>query len=72
MYFSDRNGTNEIDYEDTILERLPEDDVPVDDPAAVNEGGMSWWQITLAVIAGVVLLGVIAVLVEKFVLKKKE
>ena len=31
---------------------------------------MTWWQITLAVVAGVLLLGVVGLLIDKFVINK--
>lgn len=83
LYFSDKAGTHEIEPEDTVLEKLPDtgepDDEPDDKPddggekpgeEGEEEGGMSGWQIALAVIAGVVLLGVIGLLVDKFVINK--
>ena len=79
LYFSDKAGMNEIEPEDTVLEKLPDTGEPDDKPddggekpgeEGEEEGGMSGWQIALAVIAGVVLLGVIGLLVDKFVINK--
>ena len=79
LYFSDKAGTHEIEPEDTVLEKLPDTSKPDDKPddggekpgeEGEEEGGMSGWQIALAVIAGVVLLGVIGLLVDKFVINK--
>lgn len=79
LYFSDKAGTHEIEPEDTVLEKLPDTGSPDDKPddsgekpgeEGEEEGGMSGWQIALAVIAGVVLLGVIGLLVDKFVINK--
>lgn len=69
-YFSDRNGANEIDLEDTVLDRLPATDDPTDDPVADDEEGMSGWQIALAVVAGVILLAAVGLLIDKFVINK--
>lgn len=69
-YFSDRNGVNEIDLEDTVLDRLPATDDPTDDPVADDEEGMSGWQIALAVVAGVILLAAVGLLIDKFVINK--
>ena len=61
------------------LDQLPDTGSPDDKPddggekpgeEGEEEGGMSGWQIALAVIAGVVLLGVIGLLVDKFVINK--
>ena len=79
LYFSDEEAKYEIEPEDTVLEKLPDTGSPDDKPddggekpgeEVEEEGGMSGWQIALAVIAGVVLLGVIGLLVDKFVINK--
>ena len=74
LYFADKAGEEEIAQEDTILDRLPDagdedgDDEPVD--ADEDEGGMSGWQIALAVVAGVILLAAVGLLIDKFVINK--
>lgn len=77
LYFSDENGIREINADDTILDRLPStapdddpDEAPDDETPAEDEGGMTWWQITLAVVAGVLLLGVVGLFIDKFVINK--
>ena len=70
LYFGDRNGVNEIDLDDTVLDRLPATDDPTDDPVADDEEGMSGWQIALAVVAGVILLAAVGLLIDKFVINK--
>ena len=69
LYFSDDAGSHEIALEDTILDRLPDDggEKPND---AEDEGGMSGWQIALAVVAGVILLAAVGLLIDKFVINK--
>ena len=56
-YFADESGKSEISSEDIVISPLSDD-------------GMTWWQITLAVAAGVILLGGIWLLIDKFVVKK--
>ena len=69
LYFSDDAGSHEIALEDTILDRLPDDggEKPND---AEDEGGMSGWQIALAVVAGVILIAGIGVVIDNFVINK--
>ena len=76
LYFADKAGEEEIAQEDTILDRLPDagdedgDDEPVD--ADEDGGGMTWWQIALAVVAGVILIAGIGVVIDNFVINKTD
>lgn len=57
-YYADQRGASEISLEDTVWTY----------DEFQNEG-MEWWQILLAVVAGVAVLGVAAVLLDKYVFK---
>ena len=76
LYFADKAGAEEIAQEDTILDRIPDagdedgDDEPVDTDE--EEGGMTWWQIALAVVAGVILIAGIGVVIDNFVINKTD
>ena len=70
-FFADKNGKTEISADDTILDRLPAEGVDGDgDALGEEDGGMSGWQIALAVVAGVVLLAGIGLALDKFVFNK--
>ena len=70
-FFLDKNGKTEISADDTILDRLPAEGVDGDgDAMGEDDGGMSGWQIALAVVAGVVLLAGIGLALDKFVFNK--
>lgn len=59
-YFSDEDGTTEIAYSDISIPYKTVDPSDTD--------GMPLWQILLAVGAGILLFGIVAVLLDKFVL----
>lgn len=61
-YFSDKDGTNEISYSDISIPYMS-DSTDTD----TDTDGMPLWQILLAVGSGILLLGVVAVLLDKFV-----
>ena len=73
LYFSDAAGRHEIDEDDTVLDRLPSTgsgETPGGDSSSEDEG-MSWWQVTLAVVAGVLFLALVGIVVDKFVIHKE-
>lgn len=61
-YFSDKDGTNEISYSDISIPYMS-DSTDTD----TDTDGMPLWQILLVVGSGILLLGVVAVLLDKFV-----
>ena len=72
LYFSDSKGAHEIELEDTVLDRLPDDGGERPGEEGEEKGGMIWWQIALAVVAGVILIAGIGVVIDNFVINKDD
>lgn len=58
-YFTDKQGANQVSAEDVLL-------------SPGEQTGMAWWQIALAVVAGVILIAGIGVVIDNFVINKDD
>lgn len=58
-YFTDKQGANQVSAEDVLL-------------SPGEQTGMAWWQIALAVVAGVILIAGIGVVIDNFIINKDD